>query len=416
MFIVRRNYTIVILIAVRLIQLYKSRIEASIRSIYTKRFAGERKLRNLIAQPLRIQRFTRFIPTQFNKLYSIINIKDSYEISSKQKLLCFLYIVAQNRSYRDVAETFNYPISTIYAIFYAVLLQLVQLYRVVVRLTVIEDADIVREKGGKYQPYFEYTVGALDSSYINAQAKIKDVYRYRNRKGYLSQNVLAIVDYKRLFTFVLPRQEGSAYNRRILYNAVDYYSFRAPDRIYYLADARYSNSRLTLTLYRGVRYYLREVQIAGLKLENTKELYNLRHSLLRNVVERIFGIFKRRFQIFKAALEFLYLIQTRLVYAYIALYNFLTVRGTIKPILVLERDSDNYFQQRGVAPAYTAIVSFNSLQTDIDIFRDKLAERIQKDYVDNYRKEEADKAIPTDYKYEFRLQGNREEVDVFDAG
>lgn len=49
MFIVRRNHAIVILIAVRLIQLYKSRIGASIRSIYTERFAGERKLRNLIA-------------------------------------------------------------------------------------------------------------------------------------------------------------------------------------------------------------------------------------------------------------------------------------------------------------------------------------------------------------------------------
>jgi hypothetical protein len=49
--------------------------------------------------------------------------------------------------------------------------------------------------------------------------------------------------------------------------------------------------------YRGVKYYLKEVRQSDQKLGNAKELFNLRHSSLRNVVERIFGVLKRQWQI-----------------------------------------------------------------------------------------------------------------------
>lgn len=49
-----------------------------------------------------------------------------------------------------------------------------------------------------------------------------------------------------------------------------------------------------MALYRGVRYYLKKVRQADQKLENAKELFNLRHSSLRNVIERIFGVLKRQ--------------------------------------------------------------------------------------------------------------------------
>ncbi|RZB57591.1 La protein 1 isoform D [Glycine soja] len=57
--------------------------------------------------------------------------------------------------------------------------------------------------------------------------------------------------------------------------------------------------------------------------ENEKELFNLRHASLRNVIERIFGIFKSRFTIFKSAPPFLFKTQAELVLACAALHNFL---------------------------------------------------------------------------------------------
>ncbi|CAL8178212.1 unnamed protein product [Prunus armeniaca] len=57
--------------------------------------------------------------------------------------------------------------------------------------------------------------------------------------------------------------------------------------------------------------------------ETATELFNLRHASLRNVIERIFGIFKSRFTIFKLAPPFPYRTQAELVLACSGLHNFL---------------------------------------------------------------------------------------------
>ncbi|KAI5337031.1 hypothetical protein L3X38_016300 [Prunus dulcis] len=57
--------------------------------------------------------------------------------------------------------------------------------------------------------------------------------------------------------------------------------------------------------------------------ENATELFNLHHASLRNVIERIFGIFKSRFTIFKSAPLFPYRTQAELVLACAGLHNFL---------------------------------------------------------------------------------------------
>ncbi|KAF3449097.1 hypothetical protein FNV43_RR09821 [Rhamnella rubrinervis] len=54
----------------------------------------------------------------------------------------------------------------------------------------------------------------------------------------------------------------------------------------------------------GVRYHLQDFLGQGRDPENANELFNLRHSSLRNVIERIFGIFKSRFTILKQLLHF----------------------------------------------------------------------------------------------------------------
>ena len=74
---------------------------------------------------------------------------------------------------------------------------------------------------------------------------------------------------------------------------------------------------------RGVRYHLKDFDGEGRHPRNANELFNLRHSSLRNVVERIFGVFKSRFTIFKVAPPFLFQTQAELVLACAGLHNFL---------------------------------------------------------------------------------------------
>ena len=56
-------------------------------------------------------------------------------------------------------------------------------------------------------------------------------------------------------------------------------------------------AEFVMSPYRGVRYHLKEVRQADKGPKNAKELFNLRHSSLRNVIERIFGVLKRQWQI-----------------------------------------------------------------------------------------------------------------------
>ncbi|RZC29848.1 hypothetical protein D0Y65_001449 [Glycine soja] len=98
---------------------------------------------------------------------------------------------------------------------------------------------------------------------------------------------------------------------------------KVPQGKYYLVDCGFPNRRKFLAPYRGVRYHLQDFAGHGNDPENEKELFNLRHASLRNVIERIFGIFKSRFTIFKSAPPFLFKTQAELVLACAALHNFL---------------------------------------------------------------------------------------------
>jgi hypothetical protein len=90
-----------------------------------------------------------------------------------------------------------------------------------------------------------------------------------------------------------------------------------------LGDAGYGNSEFVIAPYRGVRYHLKEQRQANRKPENAKELFNLRHSSLRNVIERIFGVLKRQWKILGGkGCEYSIDTQVDLFCALIGLYNF----------------------------------------------------------------------------------------------
>lgn len=57
--------------------------------------------------------------------------------------------------------------------------------------------------------------------------------------------------------------------------------------------------------------------------QNKEELFNLRHSSLRNVIERIFGILKRSFRIIRTAPEYRFEDQVLLVLALCGLHNYI---------------------------------------------------------------------------------------------
>ncbi|KAJ8748877.1 hypothetical protein K2173_013309 [Erythroxylum novogranatense] len=183
----------------------------------------------------------------------------------------------------------------------------------------------------RFFPYFNDCVGALDGTHIRVKVSNADAPRFRGRKDYPTQNVLAACTFDLRFTYILAGWEGSASDSRIIKNALTREdNLKIPSGKYYLVDAGFMLRSGLIAPYRGVRYHLKEYSARG--PENAKELFNLRHASLRNAVERAFGVLKTRFPIIGSSNEKTYSfdVQCEIVLACSILHNFLMSLGVLE--------------------------------------------------------------------------------------
>ncbi|KAL5546599.1 hypothetical protein UlMin_006286 [Ulmus minor] len=163
---------------------------------------------------------------------------------------------------------------------------------------------------------------------------------YRNRKGFTSQNVMAVVDFEMKFIYIVAGWEGSTHDARVLNVATSNLAFMFPhapggmlhwlvvDELhkdtcdcnckhgvilfyqtqktkysfyiagkYYLVDAGYKNKPGFLAPFRGQNYHLHDRRRED--GDRRKEMFNYRYASLRNVIERTFGVWKNRFRILR---------------------------------------------------------------------------------------------------------------------
>ena len=277
----------------------------------------------------------RFYRPQFDSLLEWLQeqgLTESGIVTADEKLGIFLAIVAKNSDYRLLRELFQHSMRTIQRAFHEVLgLLCKRLYRQVVRPADNTIPEAIKDNRGR-SPFFDDCRGAVDGTHIPISIGLRAVKRHqkrpmpaawRNRKGHFSQNVFACVDFDGKFRFVLAGWEGSAHDSRVIRNAIAR-GFKAPaPGTYYLGDGGYSSmDGLLIVPYQKTRYHLKEWDLQGRIPENMKELFNLRHSSLRTVVERAFGVLKWRFQSLRLARKgFSIRTQVKIVYACVALHN-----------------------------------------------------------------------------------------------
>ncbi|XP_050280325.1 uncharacterized protein LOC126721316 [Quercus robur] len=267
-------------------------------------------------------------PYAFAKLCEILRgtgrLKDTRNASIEEQVAKFLYILAHNERIRTVSFFFRRSNETVSRYFHNVL-------RAVIYL---EDQFLLQPNGAevpqqirnshRFYPYFKDCVGAIDGTHIRVKVSAKDAPRYRGRKEYTTQNVLAACDFDMRFTYVLPGWEGIASDSRIIKNALSREDkLIIPRGKYYLVDAGFMLRSGLMAPYRGVRYHLKEYSARG--PENVEELFNHRHSSLRNVIERTFGVLKKQFPIISGMTEpfFPVDIVTEIILACCILHNYL---------------------------------------------------------------------------------------------
>ncbi|TXG46933.1 hypothetical protein EZV62_026227 [Acer yangbiense] len=93
-------------------------------------------------------------------------------------------------------------------------------------------------------------------------------------------------------------------------------------RKYYLVDAGYPQMSGYLGPYKGERYHIPDFR-RGRQPTGPREVFNQAHSSLRSVIERTFGVWKKKWKILKTMPNFSFDKQVKIVIATMAIHNYI---------------------------------------------------------------------------------------------
>ena len=278
----------------------------------------------------------------FTELHQILilhgSLKDSPKVKSGEKLMIFMHLL-QGFSDRQLNERWQHSGDTISKVVHEVCRAILRAKDHFIQLPRVNDTPHERIRlNPKYWPFFDGCIGALDGTHVPAIVEPELKQACRNRKGDVTQNVLGVVDFDMLFTYILVGWEGSAHDGRVYDDGLTKGLQTFPGK-YYLGDAGYALSWNCLTPYRGVRYHLKEWSKSNQKPQNKEELFNLRHSSLRNVIERTYGVVKKRFTILSLMRPYSFEFQCAIILSAFYVHNFIRRKN-------LENKIDDEFEQQ----------------------------------------------------------------------
>ncbi|KAK6161944.1 hypothetical protein DH2020_001785 [Rehmannia glutinosa] len=255
-------------------------------------------------------------------------LTDSRYESVSNKVVLFLSVIAHHKKIRVVKFDFMRSGQTVSKHIHDVLNVVLKLHNIL--LVSPEPVDASCTNGWKW---FKGCLGALDDTYIKVKVAETDKSRYRTRKCDITVNVLGVCDRNMKFIYVLSGWEGSTADCRVLRDAVNR---RAMVNVlagnFYLCDNGYTN---------GVRYHLNEWGEGSSVPQNSQEFFNMNYSKARNVIERTFGLLKKRWAILRSQTFCDIKIQNRVIMACALLHNFIRSELSIDPLEeLLDEESD----------------------------------------------------------------------------
>ncbi|XP_012836506.1 PREDICTED: uncharacterized protein LOC105957126 [Erythranthe guttata] len=280
--------------------------------------------------------------TFFRLCYLLENVgglAPNRNVSIPEQVAIFLQILAHHTKNVVARSHFNRSGYTISIHFNRVLLALLKLHSMllITPQPVGENTDDVRFS------HFKGCLGALDGTYIGVRVPCLDKPRYRNRKGNVSVNMLAVCDNNMNFIYLLTGWEGSAADSRILRDAVTRENgLRIPTGNYYLVDNGYTNGEGFLAPYRGTRYHLDAYGQGQSAPRNYMEFFNMKHAKARNIIERAFGLLKSRWGILRSPAYYPIKVQNRIIMACCLLHNFIRTTNDFDPE---EETLDEFFRK-----------------------------------------------------------------------
>ena len=162
----------------------------------------------------------RLTKRNFHDLCAILRercgLRDSVYVSVEEKVAMFLLVVGHGLKLRLLRSDYKRSLETIGRHFSDVLTAILSLSAEFIKLP---DPSIQPPDDYKWK-WFGNALGALDGCHVDVCVHVADQGRYRNRKQQISTNMLGVVDWNMKFLYVLPGWEGSAYDGRVLRDAM----------------------------------------------------------------------------------------------------------------------------------------------------------------------------------------------------
>lgn len=352
---------------------------------------GEEKIRNILeGHEKNCLVAFRMEPNIFRAIATYLRtehlLRDTRGITVEEKLGHFLYMISHNASYEDLQHEFHHSGETIHR-------HIKDVFNVIPSLTY----RFVKSPSGtethwkistdqRFFPYFQNCLGFIDGTHVPVTISQDLQAPYRNRKNTLSQNVMLVCDLDLNFSFISSGWEGSATDARVLSSAM-LGGFNVPHGKYYLVDGGYANTPSFIAPYRGVRYHLKEFGRGQQRPRNYKELFNHRHAILRNHIERAIGVLKKRFPILKVGTHHPIENQVKIPVAAVVFHNLIRMlngdegwfdhqESNISPEHFVDLpEGDNHYSDD--------VMSLSSQVDDGNTVRDMIAQNMWNDYRHN---------------------------------
>ncbi|KAK2442379.1 hypothetical protein QL285_013576 [Trifolium repens] len=184
-------------------------------------------------------------------------VKDTIRSTVEEQVAKFLHIIGHNVKNRTVSFFFNRSGETVSR----------HVHNVLHAILALGEEFLVQPSGAnvppqilnnsRFYPFFKDCIGAIDGTHIRIKVPRAEAPRFRGRKEHPTQNILAACNFDMKFTYVLAGWEGTAFDSRILKDALTKQDpLIIPEGKFYLGDAGFMLKRGLLTPYRGVRYHL----------------------------------------------------------------------------------------------------------------------------------------------------------------
>ncbi|XP_062028918.1 uncharacterized protein LOC133744908 [Rosa rugosa] len=194
-------------------------------------------------------------------------------------------------------------------------------------------------RDSRYMPHFKDCISAIDGVHVRASIRPADQIPYIGRKGMPTQNIMAACNFDMQFIFACAGWEGTAHDTRIFLSAIrnPKWNFpNPPSGKYYLVDAGYPQMKGYLGPYKNNTYHLPDFRRCG-GPTGPKEVFNYVHSSLRSVIERTFGVWKKKWKILRDMPNYPFDKQVKIIIATMALHNYIRRHA----------ESDKHFDKHG---------------------------------------------------------------------